>query len=388
MKTKFLVIKIFILIAISSNVAMGMEPDPLKEKLGNLKGSLQALKTKLGILQGKLGGLQDRLEVQLPLELRRRYKPDDGSWKRLPIRFYKEDMLSDKYANKHCYKDNSKVETAQINIKEINDPEKCQAVGGPFTYYDAIPSEFNTNDADLYHDGGWGCAWRATLNVLNSVKEWLEKRGIYAKGDLKNRQFNMQDIKVQFVSDYGSWPSNTHARWLEPAENAELFLRFIETYYEHPENIVGKSHDDTSGILGLRGRFYSSLSPSWKNIKLTKLTAYYGGTYADIHKNFYENCGSNSNVEISKFPQFGDSTDHTPFPLNVDDGTWARNFYGIYAENRLNPEENIVTHIFVGETHAGKVLNWQDSPWMSSGWLELGTIFNGRNVMMLEIYVK
>lgn len=53
--------RLFILIALSSNFAVGMGVDPLKEKLGTLKTSLQELKNKLNGLQGKLGELQGKL---------------------------------------------------------------------------------------------------------------------------------------------------------------------------------------------------------------------------------------------------------------------------------------------------------------------------------------
>ncbi|MFH0898326.1 MAG: hypothetical protein V1855_02000 [bacterium] len=350
---------------------------PLEISVKTLQTSLTHLCSSLTMLQTTLSKIfpsPDELEIKLPLDQRKRYIAREDSWQRYPIRFYKSDVL------------NKKTYLAQHN--DI-DPKNCHVIVGPFTYYNAIPPETKnpksihdtSSQKSFYHDRSWGCAWRASLNVLNSVKEWLEnEKGIVTKTEaLRNRQLNMDDIQ--------KWTNLSWNDWIEPAENAELFLCFIHDWYSDQDQ------EKIKKIVDFRGHLYLTENTSdakntllehsfrYKKVALKKLNATLAlpsnTSHSDTLKKFYETCGESSAVSPLIFPQFDDKTH--PFPLNVDDGTCARNIYGFHTKN------DTITHLFIGEVH---IWNDKDSPWLESGWKSIETIFEGKNIMIFEVFLK
>ncbi|MBY0353266.1 hypothetical protein K2W90_02770 [Candidatus Babeliales bacterium] len=324
---------------------------------------MQALHDSLVVLKTKLSTLAIRLAKI-------------GA--RLPIRFDGEDLRTNQTA---LYSTNHPAPENQL------DPNNCQTVGGPFTYYNARPLEDDVflkicKAGDFHEDMGWGCAWRASLNVLNKVREWLEKKhGIVAikiKTDaIRKRQTNMCDI-----NKWGNYP---YGKWIEPSDNAELFLSFIEKWY--------KPEDQTKikGLLNFRGRLYLT-DPTQKDAyvsslvgkqearsTLPKLKEYLGlapenGVKETLNA-FYSAVYPAQNVPVAEFPAFNEETN--PFPLNVDDGTLARNIYGSHQQ------AGVISHLFIGEVHV-----WPgQTPWQRSGWEPIGDIFN-TNIMIFEVYLR
>jgi hypothetical protein len=186
------------------------------------------------------------------------------------------------------------------------------------------------------------------------------------------------------MHDLAEWNNLTHGKWMEPAENAEMFLCFINAWYPTHEA-------QTLKLLGLRGRFYQGNTDKktylanqfrWKNVPLTNLRDYLKlaktASHIDTLNKFYKDCGLSSAITADNFPEFNELTH--PFPLNIDDGLLARNVYGFHAK------DNQIEHLFIGETH----VYGDNSPWIRSGWQTSSSIFsnNGGNIMMLEIYLK
>lgn len=343
--------------------------------IGNQLFGMQALHDSLTALKAKLTALAGQLETlskSLPLESRNYLR--DGV--KIPIRFEQQDILST-YLNAY----NKNNPTDQL------DSANCQVVGGPFTYYNAHPQEDEAFKKEypepIFHeDIGWGCAWRASLNVLNKVQEWLEKK--HAIKATKQRQVHMYDIK--------KWTNYPHKTWIEPSDNAELLLLFFEKWYKPEDQATIKT------LLNFRGRLYltdkkqkdtfisSLVSRQEARSYLPKLKAYLNvepgsapkDSVAETLSAFYSVIAKRQPVLATKFPAFNEDTH--PFPLNVDDGTLARNIYGFHQQ------AGNISHLFIGETHVGYG-GRSESPWLASGWEPINNIFNG-NMMIFEVYVK
>ena len=133
-------------------------------------------------------------------------------------------------------------------------------VYGSFTYAGAFPRTKGTQQCDSFqpHDDiHWGCSARATLNVLNSLKNRIgpslrthaisDEQRIYALPNLFNMQLdtelNMYDVQRLM----GCWRDSQIV--LEPAECIELMLRFVCTYYPGRANEILNS-------IGFRAFFF------------------------------------------------------------------------------------------------------------------------------------
>ncbi len=373
----------FILTVMLGDVTQAMPANhnaELQAKLTILKTSLGKLKTKLNTLRSALAQLQKGLIA--PDE--RSYKGKSGH--KIPIAFDRQDILA-AYVNRYN----------RENPADLIDLKNCQAVGGPFSYYNAVALEHADAAKKLQkgaprQDMSWGCAWRASLNVLNKVKIWLDQQGIYAQRDKKNREITMDDIQ-QWMGWKNSLPVAEGSRWIEPADNAELFLCYVKTWYTNDDQI--KIHS----LLAVRGRLYlvpgttkesfigSITGGQDSRSKLNELRSYFKlaqeSTAQDVLSKLYQDhyCYANTNIPIEQFAHFDEIKN--PFPLNVDDGTLARNIYGLHAKN------NIIEHLFIGETHVWGPFKGssKQSPWQRSGWYKINDIFT-TNIMICEIYLK
>ncbi len=281
------------------------------------------------------------------------------------------------------------LNASTYNTKKFNNVD-CHVVGGVFTYYGAYPYEDippkdiispreEYKDKDYNDDIGWGCAWRASLNLINNLKYWLAQNNIYPnQEDKKNRDVNMYDL--------ARWNKLNWRSWMEPAENAEMLLCFIEDWYPSQKEQIHK-------LLGFRGLFYKGNTAKdvylansfrWKKVPLTNLRKYLGlkgaaskDNHTETLEKFYIDCGATSGVTTNRFPNFNEQTN--PFPVNIDDGTYAMNIYGFHRT-----ENNLVDHLFIGETHI-----WENqSPWVRSGWKKLEDVFSGKDILIFEIRTK
>ena len=335
----------------------------------------QELSKNLQMLDNSLQALVLRLQP-IPVE-NRVYQ--DSTGKKISIYITAEDILT-LYIKKYNTK----------NPKDLINPNNCHAIGGPFSYYDACPinMELKKRSKEPHIDLGWGCAWRATINVFNKIQEWLAKeKNISPKNGL--RPVNMYDIQ--------RWSTAIVVKreWLEPADCANLLFDFIREWYPDDAEKILK-------MLTFRGHLY--LKTTRENINQSRqqvieaLTSYQRGQqqknrlFLNLKKHFnvttdqevleqlypLNQCYINTDISVTTFPKFDEKTH--PFPLNIDDGVLARNVYGVHAQN------NIVKHLFIGEVHVG-FDGRPDNPWLAIGWETVKEIISKKSkVMILEIF--
>jgi hypothetical protein len=410
---KYLVLSLlFVQICFPRDLRCMQDNEPVLQRIAQ---SLEQLQGKLSGLESKLRGFISGGTKQVPklTELKTdgvtyRVQKDGEQW-RIPIRFIPKKMREDSIFNAgSVQKDN------------------CKVVGGSFTYYDALPVEgsmdvvpdentpfgkakknWNVNGTkDVHNDRSWGCAWRASLNVLNSVKEWLaEKHNIIAGDDYKDRYLNMYDIQ--------KWGGDiNYHNWIEPHDNAELYLVFLEKCYSLEDqieinkllgfrcmlflrtstkdsflnDIVRRSKDDSmhserlEQLFSLR-KFYNLYADNISYLN----TPEDGGFAKDemmkaVLEKVYSEVYQVKSLSVENFRTF--DSEKAPFPINFDDKTYANNIFGIHTDGEK------IKHFFKGDTH----VYGSDSPWGLSGWKTEHEIFEYKNIkreaMIFQVYLK
>lgn len=238
---------------------------------------------------------------------------------RSPIQFSPHHLLSDYLAMYNKFQDDE---------SQKMDANNCQAIGGFFTYYNdgviIVAGEKKLGGMKaVYEDMGWGCAWRSTINVLTAVKDWLRLRHniVPLSREKETSTLSMENL-LELKEELKP------RLWMEPHDNAEMFLLFIEKWYSK------ESQERILKLIQFRGHLFLSREDRkrdyidqmkkrhvTKKTQLKRLMAYYNNyrnanlsSLEDTLSEFYERVHNQHDIVSANFPKFHPGTN--PFPAN------------------------------------------------------------------------